>query len=401
MTLRYTNLDEIEERHLRGLVELGISEQRSVEYKSKLPGRSDTEGKEFVSDVCSFANAGGGDIVYGMEEDKGVPTALTGVETQDSDSEILRLDSMILSGVDPRPPGFRSRYISLSNGKYAFVTRIPRSFARPHAVDYKGRFRFYSRNSAGKYEMDVAEIRNAVLAGEAVADRLRSFRLGRLADVVAGEVPLETNDTAALVLHVLPLASFDVPAPSIDLTTARRGDARFLPISLGGNDRYNFDGLLCHGIDFLHGDPGERRPESYVLLFRSGQIEAVDSVILWPEPDGPIIPSAVFEGELLRAMEGYLDLLSRLGIGGPVYVALSMLGVQGYTMAVGRYGRANLGSVDRDTLVVPEVMAESVRMDREGIERLMRPIFDQIWNACGYPGSGLYDENGRWVGDRR
>lgn len=401
LTLRYTNLDDIEERHLDELVRLKVPEIRFVEYKSALPGGSDAQGKEFLADVCSFANAGGGDLVYGMEEMGGAPTALTGVPMPDPDAEVLRLENTILSGIDPRPLGFRSRYIPLSKGNYALVIRVSRSFARPHAVDYKGRFRYYSRNSAGKYPMDVAEVSSAVLASEAVADRLRAFRAGRLADVVAGQTPVAMNGVATIVLHVLPLSSFDLPAPSVDLSAASNSPEGLLPIGMGGNTRHNFDGLLSHGSSAVYGDPETHLPESYALLFRSGIVEAVDSWLLWPEADGPIIPSVAFERDVLDAVYRYLALLSHLSVEGPVYVALSLLGVRDYEMAYESVRSSRIRPVDRDALVVPEVAAEDPNLSRVEVERLMRPALDQVWNACGYAGSMLYDADGRWAGDRR
>lgn len=142
-------------------------------------------------------------------------------------------------------------------------------------------------------------------------------------------------------------------------------------------------------------------PESYTLLFRSGAVEAADSLILWPEADGPIIPSVLFEGELLTAVHRYLTMISHLGIEGPVYIALSLLGVKGYEMAAGRRRHSGARLVDRDTLTVPRVMAADTGLDREGVERLMRPVFDQVWNACDYAGSPYYDERDRWDGNRR
>lgn len=83
MTLRGFALDGIEERHLDALVANAVPELRTIEYKSALPGRSDNTSKEFLADVCSFANAGGGEIIYGVEEENGAPVGLPGVPIED------------------------------------------------------------------------------------------------------------------------------------------------------------------------------------------------------------------------------------------------------------------------------------------------------------------------------
>ena len=107
----------------------------------------------------------------------------------------------------------------------------------------------------------------------------------------------------------------------------------------------------------------------------------------------------MFERDVLSAVYRYLSLLSHLGVDGPVYVALSLLGVRDYEMAHECIRSSKIRPVDRDALVVPE--AEGPNLDREDVGRLMKPALDQIWNACGYERSMLYDADCRWVGDRR
>lgn len=400
--LKNIDVDSIEERHLKAQVDLAVPEVRDVDYKRTLPEKSETA--ELLADVCSFANAGGGDLVYGVAEEGGIPTDLSGVETDDPDAELLRLEQRILSGIAPRIPGLRGRYVPLSNGNHVYVIRVPRSFSRPHAVQRSdGTPRFVTRNSAGKYTMDVDEIRGAFLAAGAVADRMRAFRAGRLADVVAGETPADFRGAATVVLHVMPLSAFDAPSPSVDLDAAKNAPGGFLPIGLGGDLRHNFDGLLVHG-DYARGASGTdgRMPESYALLFRSGVVEAADSMLLWPRRSdvAGIYPEGLERG-IIEGTDRYLALLAHLGVEGPVYVALTLLGVKGHDMLYESVRSSSIRPVDRDALVVPEVAAEGPRLDRVGVATLLRPVFDQVWNACGYPRSLLYDAGGRWVGDRR
>lgn len=246
MTLRGIGPDSVSESHLRALVSARAAEGREIEYKRELPGRTDGDGKEFLADVCSFANAGGGDLLYGVEESGGVAVGVPGVVMPNTDAEVLRLDSVIRAGLDPRVVGLRIRAVPLTTGGHVLLVRVPRSFARPHAVDYRGRFRLYSRGAAGKFEMDVAQIRSAVVGSESLAERLRSFRAERLATVAGDRGPLPLRAKGVVVCHALPLSAFDTPAPQVDLGRANREDWALLrPGALSGDSpRYNFDGLL-------------------------------------------------------------------------------------------------------------------------------------------------------------
>lgn len=64
------NIDEITEEDLQALIDNSVLESKSIEYKQSLPGNSDSEKKEFLADVSSFANASGGDLIYGIIEDR-------------------------------------------------------------------------------------------------------------------------------------------------------------------------------------------------------------------------------------------------------------------------------------------------------------------------------------------
>ena len=63
----------------------------------------------------------------------------------------------------------------------------------------------------------------------------------------------------------------------------------------------------------------------------------------------------------------------------------------------GKYLTSKIDVFDRDPLIIPEVLIESV----DGPSVLeMRSTIDAIWNAAGWPGSPHYDEFGNWDGNR-
>jgi hypothetical protein len=53
--------------------------------------------------------------------------------------------------------------------------------------------------------------------------------------------------------------------------------------------------------------------------------------------------------------------------------------------------------IDRDALLVPEIMVESFEYCPQEV---LRPAFDAVWRAAGWERSMNYDEEGRWVGRR-
>ena len=59
--------EAIAESGLLALVESRVGERRTIEYKREFPAGGDEAKREFLADASSFANASGGDLVFGIE----------------------------------------------------------------------------------------------------------------------------------------------------------------------------------------------------------------------------------------------------------------------------------------------------------------------------------------------
>jgi len=393
MSLSGKPSESITQSDLLALVENEVRELKRIEYKQSLPGNMDSDKKEFLADVSSFANAAGGDLIYGMKAEDGMPTEVCGLGGINVDQEALRLESMIRSGIEPRIHGISTWAIESKELGVSFIIRIPRSWYPPHRVVYRGHDKFYTRSTNGKYPMDVSELRAAFTLSETTMDRIRDFREGRLVRIVAGETPVPLYDAPKIVLHLVPLRAFD-PGAKFDVASLAHKKTELAPIgSLSWSDRHNFDGFLTY-------DQGNRSVGiSYLQVFRNGTIEAVDAWILRDRPKvGRLIPAQFFESKLVEAVGRFLRRQKQLGVEPPVFVMLSLLRVSGYVMATGsRYPNlhdlTDFHPIDRNDLLVSEVMVDNLDSDPP---QVMKPIFDAIWNAAGYPGSIYYDSEEKW-----
>ena len=388
------NVNEITKDDLQALIDNSKLEGKTIEYKQSLPDNSDSDKKEFLADISSFSNASGGDLIYGITEDrdKGVPKKLEGLTIENIDREINRLESMIRDGIEPRISGIVHKPINLSNSKVALIIRIPRSWNSPHRVSFKGQDKFYTRSAKGKYPMDVTELRIAFNLSETITERIRRFREDRISKIFANETPVPFYDTAKIVLHLIPINSFS-PAQRYEINKIASHPERIQPIFHSGfTHRYNLDGLLNYSRD------RKEKSRSYVQLFRIGIIEAVEGELLDPRHyDGKLlIPSIIYERELIKSLPIYLSALETINVELPIFVFLTLVGVRGYLMSADRFG---LGideddTIDRDILLLPEVVIENYDIVPEDV---LKPCFDAIWNACGFSGSRNYNNAGKWV----
>ncbi len=387
------NIDQVTKEDLQSLIDNSVLEDKTTEYKQSLPGNSNSEKTEFLADVSSFANASGGDLIFGIVEVGGEPRELEGMNIQNVDQEIGRLDSIIRSGIRPRIPSIRMKPIDLSNGKNALVIRIPRSWISPHRIVFKGHDKFYSRSSNGKYPLDVGELRTAFTLSETITERIRKFREDRISSIFANETPIPFYQNAKIVLHLIPVISFN-PAQAYDIDSNigfLRGGKMSPMNSRTWSHRYNFDGFLTYSA--MTGG----RSHSYVQLYRNGIIEAVEGLLLKPHKDQLVIPSVGYERKLIRSLTDYVSVLEKLGIEPPIFVFLTLLGVKDYILGVDqtKISVPTTETIDRDVLLLPENVIRSYTVKADEI---LRPCFDSVWNACGFPRSMNYNQSGAWVG---
>ena len=380
-------LELLKESDLQTLLDNGVCEGKTIDYKEKLHDKSDSDKKEFLYDISAFANASGGYLIFGIKEDGGVPTEICGLDILDVDAVILKLENIIRDGISPRISGVTTKGIFLSNNRVVIVFRIPRSFSQPHMITFKNASKFYSRNSAGKYQLDVGELRTAFTLSANTIDRIRDFRHQSLKMILSSETRIKMNSGAKIVLHVIPIGAFD-SAINFDVNSLKQQSPS--PMSgTGWDSRYNFDGLLCF-TNTLY---------SYTQFFRNGIIEAVDAFILEPREQVKYsrkIPSILYEEKIIKKLSEYILILEKLGVELPFFIMLSFLDVKGYSMSNSNsYFLGYDYQIDRNNLLMPEVMIENFDFEPS---KVMKPIFDAVWNACGYSGSMNYDDSGNWHG---
>jgi hypothetical protein len=394
MPLDTIPLDSVSEEHLQRLVEDHEQESKTIEFKLELPGSSYEEHKKILAAITSFANTVGGDLIYGVQAPNGVAKKVLGLNG-DLDAAMSRLENLIRTAIQPRITSYNVRLIPVSNGNKVLVFRISRSWALPHRVTLGGHDKFYGRNSTSNYELDVPQLRSLFLLSETTADRIRNFRAERVSLILSGETPVPMGAGSKTVLHVVPFNAF---AGGQTFPVSKIYDQNFLPLSPPGNyggvsKRHNFDGIVTYSHMGDHPSP------SYLQLFRTGIIESVDTGIIgmvdatMPGVAGGQITiwGDSFEKQALGDVQQYLNnVQASLGVTPPVVIMLSLLTVKGavmYTQMTFKPKR-----IDRDHLLIPEVMAETLTVD---VGELLKPVFDVIWNACGYAESPYYGSDGK------
>ena len=399
MTLRHLSLEQIDQVQLQQLIDGRASESRDIEYKRESYGNADRDHGEFLADISSFANTTGGDIILGMSAEAGIPTAFSPLGI-DADAEVLRLDNLARSGLQPRIFGFAARAIPIGTGS-VIVLRIPRSYNLPHRIvrQGSGHHRFWARSSAGKYEPNVDELRMLFARAPQIAERVRDFRFERLAKIGADQAAVPLLDRHCLVLHIVPFSAFDTRL-SLPLDPGSRLDREFPPLAsaYASNFKINVDGFLT----LSNAQANARQQRAYVQLFHNGIVEAVASSFLMGEgtQQSPFrLTSLKTEAAIVKYAYTYLRALNDLGCMPPYAILVSLLGVKDvdYSFAgANTLFEDEAGRLDRDQFHFTEVIVEDVPADPYELAKRLRPLLDETANAAGRATTPSFDASDRF-----
>ena len=382
--------DVIEIKDIQALKDNGRSEDRTIEYKSQLPTNAESQKIPFLlKPVCSFANTDGGDLILGIEEENGIPKNICGINLDDPDSDKLRLEHFIQTGIEPQVRGIKISILSRSDNNCVVLVCTPKSWTAFHRV--KSNSRFYARNSAGVYELDVPQIRQAFIYSDSISQRMRDFRADRIAALISDNTPVRLREGARISLHIVPLASI-ATNKVLDVTEYQ---GLFSILSPPGttyiSHRLNFDGIVI-----FSGAP-ENGFVAYNQFYRSGIIEFVR---ICEVRDGlKLVPSYDYEHKVLKNYVSGIHVLRDLGFQPPFFIFLTLVAVKGYTFYISDQTRWHYDVddnyiFDRDILPIQEIEVNSFEQRPEDI---MRPLFDIVWNSVGLIGSLNFNANNEWI----
>lgn len=145
------------EAELTALHTEGVKESLHLEYKASdaVNKRDNSKKIEMARDVSAFANADGGQLIYGMTETDHEPSGLdAGLDPLEYPE--IWFEQVLQQYVTPKLTGAKPRHVPLKNGRVAVVIDIPASTGDPHQVDN----RYYRRHNFNKLAMEHYEVRD-------------------------------------------------------------------------------------------------------------------------------------------------------------------------------------------------------------------------------------------------
>ena len=203
---------ECSEKDLRLIIDNpDYRESGFVDYKtafSFLNDKADNKTKEkhiddFRKDVCSFANAKGGYLIYGIAEEGGIPVAIEGIAIDNTD-QFERYLKDLLSKIIPRIPSYSIGFIQLQNGKNVVVLSIKHDNFYPYMQLIDQNYQVFRRVGNSNTLVRYNELKEMFTQPPSLKKEIERFRHERIESYNAQADDGDSIYSKYVILHVFP-----------------------------------------------------------------------------------------------------------------------------------------------------------------------------------------------------
>ena len=395
---------------IKSLIENGVAESRTIDYKEQLPLKTQSNKGEFVKDVVAFANTLGGKIIYGVKEERGIPIEIVGIKVENQDDFKSTLENILRDCTVPRVQGIKYQFIPLDSGddnRYILVLDIPQSFNKPHARKKEQHLEFYLRNANGKYLMDYIELRNTFEGSFSLYDKIKGFVRKRIMEIMTEGLPINYPDPEEfdlfkypmMVLHFIPLGAFsntinlepynlrkvleeESNKPIIQLADGTLQSSSQISV-VSNSLRYNLEGLQH---PFWNG--------RYYQFYRNGIIEKVTVEMSFSGHKGKYyIVGYNTEYYIIKSISEFLFVAERFKVPPPFVLVISLINTKGIYLKRFQDDWDNTSyKTDKEYMFLPEIFMEDYEFN---LRDVLQTTINTFWNAFGYASSPCYPPEGK------
>jgi hypothetical protein len=379
----------LREADVRRIVDAGLAEHLQLEYKSALYDDGDRDRREFLLDICMFANAAGGILLIGVPErrdDNARPTGtpdpavILGLEVANPEAVLQGYDARIMESVEERLP-LESASIDVGNGRRVLALRIPNSVRKPHSVRYQGHIYFPSRRERQRYNLGVQEIKELTMKSASKLEQaqellrasflalMRAVRQPQIPHIIIGIIPVFFEDFLV-----------DVKAPAVHRSVADFGLSERPEYR---EPAYTFDGL----------ERREAQRDFVARFHRNGLLTVNLELPLVPREAGQhVFFMTAVDALLFRFLPRASVVYEAAGVGAP-YILTMMVRTQS---ALGGAYEAEIPNqyYPTPTIAPGDYPFPCVQIDDLAATALIRPLCDQLHQMFGREGSPSFNDEG-------
>ncbi|MEA4895368.1 MAG: ATP-binding protein [Oscillospiraceae bacterium] len=343
---------------------------------------------EFRSDVCSFANANGGYLVYGIRDERGLAAEIIGVDIPESNTDRFELDRKNnLSAIMPKMPSIRFRFIPLSNGKFIVILYVQSDFYAPYLhIEGESDYRIFKRVGNGKRCVGYIELKNLFNQSLSVEKEVQRFREERIYYYKSME---DTNNcwySRFMLLHILPDTFTDSSHNKNVFLMDRNNRVGFGGIfdSVGcaGKATPNVDGLRFPS--YRSGEECRINNDCVVEVFQP----LLDSLNIGIDPQkypfGTFAASYIWD-RIEPVVRNYISKMRSILDTQKIFVGISIIGCKN-AVTESNFPSNYSGKIDRDMILCAPVVFENI-IEESDVETAIKRVQLEYKLALGMKSS--------------
>ena len=333
-------------------------ENEYIDYKQtfsflEMPKGKERDAKksEFKSDVCSFANAEGGYLIFGISDKKGCASSIDGIEIPNNDTDKFELDRRNdLTGIQPKVPPLQFSFIKLESERYVVVIFVKHDRFSPYVhVEDEKNYKVYKRYGNGKRVMSYTELRQMFNSSLTLEQSINEYTKNRIEHYLSLG---ESFGHKFLHLMLIPETFMDYSYRQNMFVIERSGRVSFGSI---------FSQVYCSnpsipcvdGLRFVSDIRSYYSSEGYVR--NNGVVEiclSLDGQLNRSEkyPEG-FLPWGLLWNDIYATCKSYLNAFKDINTGERIYICLSIVGCRNVTTEDRGFQIDRTGRIDRNEVI--------------------------------------------------
>lgn len=386
------SLLECNEEELKILIDnLDYRENEFIDYKKTFSfleigknKKSEYDAKkiEFKVDVCSFANAGGGYLIFGVSDTNGCASELIGVDIPNDNTDKFELDRRNdLIGIEPKMPYLKFNFVKLENCKYVVIIYIKHDNFGPYVyVENERNYRIYKRVGNGKKTVSYSELKNMFNQSQSLEKEIYNYRTERINYYHSLSEKSDDKYSKFVLFHIIPEAFTDSSYNKNVFVLEKNDKIMFSSIfsTLNCNE---YSVPCADGLKFITNTRVNLKDEGYVN--NNGVIECFIDV------NRIIFPNSGFQRMEIwdiinKIYNNYAEICKNIWNNEKIFLCISIVGCKGMCSKLCKVENymQYIGTIDRDKVICSPVIVEDIS-DKNESEVLMKKLHIEYLLSIG------------------
>ncbi len=335
----------------------------------------DKKKEEFKNDICSFANANGGYLIFGIEEKKGIPIQITGINIQGNNTDRFELSLRnIINQIIPMSPMCQIKFINIEE-KYIVIVYITKGYCGPYVSGKEGSYRFLVRRGNSKTDMRYDEVKRMFNQSLMLSEQIEQFRYKRInmcnnKDGIASTIKY----SKFALVHTIPETALDNSFLFNPYDVFSSGSIKLgfvFNSCSSGVSMPNVDGMAFKSYD----------DDKYLQIFKSGIVERYIGIKERKHDSISSIPIVSIYEEIEKVIVETVRLYRTININVPIYIVISIENCKG-SRSDNNFETDYVGFIDRDDVGCMPMALHNIE-DNSEIEKFKEMIKQELYQSVG------------------